>query len=387
MIILINMKASTCQKKINPSNMIYRLMTYLLIISLTTSPLILQAQESVPAPLGAEEQATQPAQPDQAETQSDVTAVAEPDQDSGSVTISAEAETIVETIIVSNDQISNQIDLQQSDPVLQVTTVISDIEETINPLDIEPVNEVSGDSGKSGNQSGDASLTDDEKEDINAPKEDTELNSNDISKDLVVDDLDIQSDSVDLERGDQDIDSIEVKRISRPISRDKLNPSRAFKFSISGRKINTKDKKTRSDLKNENINEQSQRKNKRNKNEVIDSSQILTISNSPIITLKNVDQSTIIDNTNDTIERVLNVSGSCSSQYYVILLYRNVDDYDRNPSSYILNKAYECVDGRYSYDINDLPKDISPGTYYLLVGGQDNGPWSPITSLTEIIIN
>lgn len=84
---------------------------------------------------------------------------------------------------------------------------------------------------------------------------------------------------------------------------------------------------------------------------------------------------------------VLSVSGSCAKKYFVILLYREKEDYDLNPGSYILNRAFECLDGSYSYAVKDLPKDLEPGTYYLLVGEQGySGPWSPSSALVPIAI-
>ena len=81
------------------------------------------------------------------------------------------------------------------------------------------------------------------------------------------------------------------------------------------------------------------------------------------------------------------VSGSCSDAYYVILIYKNEMDYSKDPASYIFNKAFPCVGGTYSYEINSLPMSISDGTYYLLVGGMgETGSWTPKTSLVPIDI-
>ena len=85
---------------------------------------------------------------------------------------------------------------------------------------------------------------------------------------------------------------------------------------------------------------------------------------------------------------VLHVTGSCAKTYYVVLLFKNQTDYDTDPGSYLLNRAYPCVNGAYSYNIDDLPTSIKNGTYYLLIGEQgDTGSWSPITGLAEISIN
>lgn len=83
----------------------------------------------------------------------------------------------------------------------------------------------------------------------------------------------------------------------------------------------------------------------------------------------------------------VHVSGSCANTYFVVLLFKNQEDYANDPRSYILNKAYPCESGAYSYSIEDLPPTLENGTYYLLIGEQgDRGTWSPITSLREITI-
>ncbi len=90
----------------------------------------------------------------------------------------------------------------------------------------------------------------------------------------------------------------------------------------------------------------------------------------------------------DNASGVLSVSGQCSDVYFVVLLYRGANDYADDPSSYIVNRAYPCVGGSYSYSIADLPNNLANGEYYLLVGQEgERGTWTPITSLTEITIN
>ncbi len=86
-----------------------------------------------------------------------------------------------------------------------------------------------------------------------------------------------------------------------------------------------------------------------------------------------------------TIQETLSISGTCDDLYYVILIYRNADDYDKNPSSYIYNRAYPCGNGHFNYDLNELPFNLESGTFYLLVGGQGGkGGWKPISALTPI---
>jgi len=92
----------------------------------------------------------------------------------------------------------------------------------------------------------------------------------------------------------------------------------------------------------------------------------------------------VIDNASGT----MHLSGSCNNIYFVILLFRDPEDYARDPQSFILNKAFPCIGGSFTYDIADLPDSLPNGTYYLLVGAEgDRGPWTPITSLTEITLS
>lgn len=89
----------------------------------------------------------------------------------------------------------------------------------------------------------------------------------------------------------------------------------------------------------------------------------------------------------DNATGVMQVSGSCSNTYYVILLFKNQDDYARDPKSYLIDKAFPCVGGTFSYSIDELPANLTDGTYYLLVGEEgEKGPWSAITDLTEVTI-
>jgi hypothetical protein len=91
-----------------------------------------------------------------------------------------------------------------------------------------------------------------------------------------------------------------------------------------------------------------------------------------------------VDNTTGEVT----VSGLCTNVYYVVLLFKNKTDYADDPSSYLVNRAYPCVNGSYSYAISDLPYNLDNGNYYLMVGQEGKtGTWSPITGLSEITIN
>lgn len=76
------------------------------------------------------------------------------------------------------------------------------------------------------------------------------------------------------------------------------------------------------------------------------------------------------------------VTGSCSDDYFVILMYRNKNDYLNNPSSAVYNQAFPC-EGKIRHEV-DL-ENISSGDYYLLTGEQGKtGTWIPISDLKKI---
>lgn len=91
-----------------------------------------------------------------------------------------------------------------------------------------------------------------------------------------------------------------------------------------------------------------------------------------------------VDNTKGEVA----VSGQCTEAYFVVLLFKHMTDYADDPRSYIVNRAYPCQNGAFSYSISDLPSSLPNGNYYLLVGEEGTtGSWKPITSQTEITIN
>lgn len=105
-----------------------------------------------------------------------------------------------------------------------------------------------------------------------------------------------------------------------------------------------------------------------------------------------VEKEVIVNNTPqvtpDNREGTMQITSSCTNKYYVVLVYKNEGDYDRDRTSYIVNKAYPCQGGSFTYLLDDLPSTLQNGTYYVLIGEQgDTGGWLPISGLTEITIN
>lgn len=110
-------------------------------------------------------------------------------------------------------------------------------------------------------------------------------------------------------------------------------------------------------------------------------------SNNLVITETEQTVSAVPTITADNTEGVMDISGACASTYYVVLIYKQESDYDRDRSSYVINKAYPCEGGAFSYKVQDLPLTLKNGTYYVLIGEQgDSGPWSPVTALTQVEI-
>ncbi len=100
----------------------------------------------------------------------------------------------------------------------------------------------------------------------------------------------------------------------------------------------------------------------------------------------NVTTEVVVNTDND--RGVIEVSGACNDKYYVVLLYKNANDYDTNPGSYIVNRAYPCISGSYLYAIDKLPQQLADGTYYLLIAEMgEKGSWVPISSIRPIEIN
>lgn len=98
--------------------------------------------------------------------------------------------------------------------------------------------------------------------------------------------------------------------------------------------------------------------------------------------LLNNKQDRNIDVSTKDSSRNLVISGSCKDKFYVVLLYRNRDDYTKNPSSAVYNSAFEC-DGTINYRLET--ENITGGDYWLLIGEQGNtGTWIPISDLRKI---
>ena len=80
--------------------------------------------------------------------------------------------------------------------------------------------------------------------------------------------------------------------------------------------------------------------------------------------------------------QTLFISGSCKDKFYVILLYRNREDYAKNPSSAVYNSAFEC-DGTINHRLET--ENLTGGDYWLLIGEQGNkGTWIPVSDLKKI---
>jgi hypothetical protein len=84
----------------------------------------------------------------------------------------------------------------------------------------------------------------------------------------------------------------------------------------------------------------------------------------------------------------MTISGQCLQKYYVVMVYRNATDYDRDRASAIVNRAYECEGGSFTYRLDRLPNTLPDGTYFILIGEQgETGTWVPSSALMEVTIN
>lgn len=118
------------------------------------------------------------------------------------------------------------------------------------------------------------------------------------------------------------------------------------------------------------------------------------IANAPIVEDKFIPDTidapidNVVSQNIDNESGAMTLTGTCSDTYFVVLLYKNQSDYTEDRGSYILNKAFKCENGSFSYSISDLPSNLETGTYYMLIGDQGSrGTWTPATQLTEININ
>ena len=105
-------------------------------------------------------------------------------------------------------------------------------------------------------------------------------------------------------------------------------------------------------------------------------------------TVTKVTASTVVTPVVNNTDGTFTIGGACSEAYYVVLLFKNATDYAESPSSYIVNRAYPCVGGTFTYSVSQLPYALPDGNYYLMVGQEGtSGSWTPETALTEITIN
>lgn len=89
----------------------------------------------------------------------------------------------------------------------------------------------------------------------------------------------------------------------------------------------------------------------------------------------------------DNVKGEMRLSGSCAAPYYVVLVFKHQEDYANDPRSYVVNRAYACENGVFSYALSDLPDTLPSGTYYVLIGEQgETSAWKPVTELTEFSI-
>ncbi len=93
--------------------------------------------------------------------------------------------------------------------------------------------------------------------------------------------------------------------------------------------------------------------------------------------------------TSDPTHNAFNISGSCSKPYFAVLVFANQTDYRDDPSRAVINRASACVGGSFSYSLKseDFSKNLSDGTYYVIVGEQGmRESWTPLGAMYPIVI-
>jgi hypothetical protein len=79
-----------------------------------------------------------------------------------------------------------------------------------------------------------------------------------------------------------------------------------------------------------------------------------------------------------TEQNILEVKGTCSDDFFAILVFPGDADYRADPSLAVMNKAFPCpADKKIAYTVKfqDLPK-LQSGSYYLMVADQPiRGVW------------
>ncbi len=78
------------------------------------------------------------------------------------------------------------------------------------------------------------------------------------------------------------------------------------------------------------------------------------------------------------------LDGTCNEEYYVVLIFRKADDYQKNPNTAVYNSASQCS-GSFSVALGPIIESIGnlkAGTYHILVASQsEGGGWIPISPI------
>ena len=73
--------------------------------------------------------------------------------------------------------------------------------------------------------------------------------------------------------------------------------------------------------------------------------------------------------------KTLTIEGVCTKKYYTVLIFGNVEDFTKDPSRALLNRAGVCNSERFNFALGAdvLPGSTQDGKYYLVVGEQEEG--------------
>lgn len=75
--------------------------------------------------------------------------------------------------------------------------------------------------------------------------------------------------------------------------------------------------------------------------------------------------------------KIISISGTCSDKYYALLVFKENDDYRKDPAKAFFNKAYPCPPAAsFSATVDLRDFNLPSGRYYLFVADEgERGSW------------
>ncbi len=78
-----------------------------------------------------------------------------------------------------------------------------------------------------------------------------------------------------------------------------------------------------------------------------------------------------------SVGKKISVSGNCSDEYYILLVFSSAVDYRKNPSAALANKGFECPKSKlFNIEMNLQEINLRNGSYYVFIADQGSkGSW------------